>query len=317
MYTKLLQIFFASALVQFSLFGQNGLEITTRINGNYDEQRSLNISVNDAGKELYVFEKTLIPHQSIPQIKVLSNSNLLLVHSLEGIIEIYNSKGSLVSKNEFYKLPPFNEQRILFDIFDSGITLLVSESQKNNIYILDNNGNINYSKDIKDGLVKGLAVNKNAKFIACSIMNWNFDNIEYEIIITNTKNNLGINFSDQFENGMFNEFDNLFLGITNRSVFLYNLTEQKTLWSDKLDDNRLFVDANILKNKALLVQSNIPLLIDNDWIYEGIEIIQKNENGIEEVLYSDKRKVKIIELNKIESKFHVKLDDEIIEFNID
>ena len=317
MYTKLLQIFFASALVQFSLFGQNGLEITTRINGNYDEQRSLNISVNDAGKELYVFEKTLIPHQSIPQIEVLSNSNLLLVHSLEGIIEIYNSKGSLVSKNEFYKLPPFNEQRILFDIFDSGITLLVSESQKNNIYILDNNGNINYSKDIKDGLVKGLAVNKNAEFIACSIMNWNFDNIEDEIIITNRKNNLGINFSDQFENGMFNEFDNLFLGITNKSVFLYNLTEQKTLWSDKLDDNRLFVEANISKNKALLVQSNIPLLIDNDWIYEGIEIIQKNENGIEEVLYSDKRKVKIIELNKIKSKFQVKLDDEIIEFNID
>ena len=317
MYIKILQIFIVSAIFQFSLLAQNNLEIRSDVTGNYYENRELNINVSDSLGEFFSFEKKLLPHQSIPQIEALSNNSILLVHSLEGIIEIYNNKGSLVSKNEFYKLPPFNEQRILFEIFDSGITLLVSESQKNNIYVLNNNGNNNYSKNIKDGLVSGLAVDKNADFIACSIMNRNFDNVEDQVIIINTKNNFRINFSDQFENGIFNKENNLFLGFTNKSVFLYNLTEQKTLWSNKLDGNKLFVDGNISKNNALLVQSNIPELIDNDWVYDGIEIIQKDEIGIEKVLYSADRRVQEIELNKFDTKIKVKLDGESIELKID
>ncbi len=107
------------------------------------------------------------------------------------------------------------------------------------------------------------------------------------------------------------------MGLTNKTVFIYELAQQKTLWTDELDDNKLFIDGEISKNKTLLVKSRIPVLSNNEWVYDEIQIIQKDEIGNEKVLYSSDLSVKKIELNKVNSKFQIKLDNESIEFKID
>lgn len=317
MYKKIIQIIIISSLLQFSLLAQNNLEIRSVVKGKYDEQRELNISVSDSLGEFFSFEKKLLPHQSIPQIEVLSNNSILLIHSLEGIIEIYNKKGLVVSKIEFYNLPPYNEQRILVDIFDSGFALLVSESQKNKLYILNNNGNINFSEDIKDGLLKGLAVNKSAEFVAYSVLNWINDKLESEIIILNIENNSEIKISDQFETGLFSENDSLFFGFTNKTVFAYKLSGQKIIWLDKAIDNEIFIAGEIAKNKVLFIKSKVPTLIGNEWVYDNIQIIQKDDIGNEKVLFSSERSTKKIDIKRVNNKFKVLLDEESVELKMD
>ena len=317
MYKRIIQIFIVSATFQFSLLAQNNFEIRSDVTGNYDENRDLNISVIDSLGEFFSFEKKLLPHQSIPQIEVLSNKSILLIHSLEGLIEIYSKEGLLVSNNEFYKLPPYNEQRILIDIFDSGFALLVSESQKNKIHLLSNSGNINLSRDTEDGLVKGLAINKSAEFVAYSTFNWINDKLESEIIILNIINDSEIKISDQFETGLFSENDSLFFGFTNKTAFAYKLSEQKILWLDKADDSEIFIAGEIAKNKILLVQSKLPTLMENEWIYDNIEIIQKDDIGNEKVLFSAERSAKKIEIKRVNNKFKFLLDEESIDLKMD
>jgi len=221
MYKDIIQIIFVLFLVQSNLTAQNPLEIKTEVNGNYDEQRVLKISVIDSANELISFNKPLPPYISIPNVEVLENNNILILHTLEGITEIYSAKANLISKNEFYKLPPHNEQNIKYYVNRLGFVLLISEARKNNLYFFNNNGEEIFSKNVLDGLISGLVSTNDAELIAYSLMRWKANNLESETVILDTKTDSEIVNSNRFEKGTFNNEAKLFLGFTNNNTFFH------------------------------------------------------------------------------------------------
>lgn len=316
MLKNILQLFIASALLQFSLLAQNNLEINSVLKGNYNEQRSLNISINNLNKELFSIEKILLPYQSIPQIEVLSNSSILLVYSLEGIIETYNNKGSLVSQKEFYKLPPHNEQGLFSFIYDNGFAIIVSEEQKNNIFTFDNNGKIIYQKDLQDGLISGFVSSKNGNLFAASILNWNINQLDTKIFITNISDDYSLTLRNKFSKGMFNNKNNMFLGYSNKNSFLLDLNLGKILWENQLNKKEIYVEGFIEKDKVLLIKSVNPNFIDNTWIYNKIKVVEIDDAGKEIIIKSVDKSTKNIKLNKYKDKYDIILDDEKITVEI-
>lgn len=302
--------------LNFNTFSQD-YESKISVNGDYDEQRLLEVETYFEGNKIYSIRKTLKPNYSIPETVILNNGFQLQIHSLEGVIELYNTNEQLLLKKDFYKLPPYNEQIIKYAINNVGVVILVSENQKNNIYLIENSGVIKDSLKVEDGLVSGVGISENGKFLAYSIMNWKKDELENKTFILDLENKSSVEYKIKFEKCSFNITNKIFLGFTNRNSVYIDLTAEKILWEKTLPNDQIYVDGIIEHEKTILVQSTAPKLIDQKWVYENINVLQKDTLGNEVLLSEINESVNKVKLIRSENKILIKSDSGSTQLNLE
>lgn len=256
------------------------------------------------------------PHFSIPNFTVLQNNNILLVHSLEGVVEVYNKMGQIILRNDFYELPPHNEQSIKYSVNNNGVVLLISELQKNSIFRIDSNNKLNLYKNISDGLISGIVSSSNGEIIACSIINWDIDKQINKTMFFNTQNNYSFEFPVRFEKGEINLTNNLFLGISNKEAFTIDILQQEIIWNNSLNNKEIYLDGTFNKDIVIVIQSELPIFIDKEWIYNYTKIISRDLKGKEQVITEINKPMKKIELVKENDNLFLKGNNEIINISV-
>jgi hypothetical protein len=292
-------------------FSQNEFRTETSIKGSYDQLRVFHASVHDDSNNILSIVKNLKPNFSIPEAIALNNGNLALLHSLEGVIEIYDSNTQMIFQKEFYSLPPYNEQNIKFAINDLGIVLLVSEEQQNRVYIINNFGIPIGEINVQDGLISGIATSGNSETIAYSVMNWYNNELKSKTTLYNIGRNHFYDLPINFDTGIFNKTANLFLGTTNKNSFCVDLNNEELLWQNNLLDDQIYLDAIFENDDAILIKSTAPKLINNKWMFENTKIIQKELSGNEKILQEIYDSVFKINLIMSKDKLSININNNI------
>jgi Family of unknown function (DUF5711) len=291
---------------------QDEFRTKTSIVEKSDQQRVFHASVYNDSTRIFSIVKDLNARCSIPKAIALNNGNLALLHSLEGVLEIYDNTSQLIFEKEFYSLPPYREQNIKSTINDKGIVLLVSEEQKNRIYIIDNFGIPIGEMNIEDGLLSGLATSRNSEIVAYSIMNWNNNELKSKTTLYNIGRNHFYDLPINFDSGIFNKTADLFLGTTNKNSFCVDLNKEEILWQNKLLDDQIYLDAIFKNDDAILVQATDPKLINNKWVFENTKIVQKELSGNENILREIYDSVFKINLIMSKGKLSININDNIL-----
>ncbi|MCB9257949.1 MAG: hypothetical protein H6612_01245 [Ignavibacteriales bacterium] len=306
-YNKILIVLF---LLTLKLIAQSEYNTEIISKGYYYENRNIKVNVFRDNDLLYSVDKILTPHFSIPESIVLNNGNLVLIHSLEGIVEIFNTDSKQIFQKAFYKLPPHREQSILFDKNKNGFALLISEEQINNLYIVSDAGNFQDSIKVKDGLISGISIS-DGDFISYSIFNWD----ELKLITNTTFVNLidksELSFPVKFNKGKYNLSQNLFLGYTNKNYFCIDLNEKNVLWQNNLDEKEIFVDTEFNEDKIVILKSINPSYENKNWIYKNYTVVEKDYLGNEVKKENFNDDSKILELVKTAPGISIKTDKDL------
>ncbi|MDX1701068.1 MAG: hypothetical protein R3250_10640 [Melioribacteraceae bacterium] len=266
-------------------YGQNRIVSDLNVVGNYYEERTLTINVSVSGQDIYSVIKILPPHYSIPKADILENGNLILAHSLEGIVEIYNKTGNIIFRDEYYKLPPYRGQKLKYEVWSEGFIIVVSEEGTNTLHNLNNDGDILLDKDLEQGMISGIKLSPNGDLFVYSVVDW----IQNELYTTTNILSLNGNYFQSilknFENGVFSTNSNLFVGWENRNIFCVDLLNRRIIWERSLENNQLISDAIIEGSDTYILFSSNPLFIEKEWQYDNIRIISKNLSGDEKHLF--------------------------------
>jgi len=309
MYKNITTVLLAIFISNIQVISQNNYQTKLSIKGSYDELRILNIDISLEGKNIYSIKKVLEPHYSIPGTILLTNGNFALLHSLEGVLEIYDTSAKKIFNKEFYSLPPYNEQIIKYSINNLGVIFAVSEKQKNNIYFIENSKEVKFSFKVEDGLLAGIASTENGELLAYSVMQWDKDEILNKTIFLDIENKFLSEYTVNFEKGYFSNTNNLFLGITNNNSFFIDLEEGNILWQNNLANDQIYIDGMIEDNRAILVQTVKPNLVNNIWTYYKTKIIRKDLSGIEITLLEIAQPINKVKLIRSENKILINIDN--------
>jgi len=266
---------------------------------------------------IYSIHKILEPHYSIPETIVLRNGNLALLHSLEGVLEIYDTSAQKVLEKEFYSLPPYNEQTIKYDINNLGMVFIVSEQGDNNINFIENSGKEKTSFKAYNGLLAGVASSENGEVLAYSIMKWEKSELLYKTIFLNLEKESMSEYPLKFEKGCFSNSLDKFLGFTNKSSFYIDLIEEQILWQNDLEDDNIYLDAMIEMDRALFVQAFKPNLVNNKWTYEQTKIIRKDLSGNELIIREITQPTNYVKLIRSGKNISVEIDKNILLLKLD
>lgn len=296
------------------LFAQDEISFSKRIvGGNYLNVRKLEIEIKKKGNINYTFEKELLPYQSIPQVLLIDSTKFCLAFIGEGLVEFYKD-GKITNKYNFYKSHQHNEQRMYFANNAFGTAVLVSENLQNKIFLFDLIGNLKDSIDAGNGIISGFSLSDNNNFIAYSYYNWEIENLNNTSVIMNSNNNKIFTTDEKFWQGKFNLAENKFLGFTNKSSFCYDVTSNKILWKSDLPNDEIYLDGIWENNNTLLIKAGSPELKDGNWVHNKANIIEKNNNGDENIIQNVSLSFTKINFEKSQNKILLKADEKLIEF---
>ena len=261
--------------------GQTGSIENFKIEGNYYEERRLSVDVflNEEGK--YSISKVLPPHYSIPQIDVLGNGNLILLHSLEGVVEIHDFRGEIIFRDEYYKLAPYHGQRLNYKKWSGGFLIVLSEANKNRALKMLFDGSPSAEIQLVEGMISGVELSADGELLIYSTVEWINDDLLTSTNVMSLTNNRSFTAAKHFENGYFNTDLSRFIGWEKRKVFCLDLLKEEIVWEWLVENEQMISDAIIQGSDSYILVSNKPRLIDKKWIYDNIRIIGKDGSGIE------------------------------------
>jgi hypothetical protein len=293
------------------LFSQNNFSFIQKIsNEKYSEKRELSLSILNNNKLLYNFIKTLEPYQSVPQVLILNNINLLLIFPQNGVIEFYD-QNELLKNYSFYKIHTQNEQSIITSKNDAEVAILLSEEQINTIYFYNFGGTLIDSIKVEKGLISGLSISPDNNFIAYSVFNWEGNELKNKSVIIDKAKDKEILIDEKFSKGIFNKTDNLFLGFTNKNAFCIDLKNSNPIWKEKLNYDEIYLDGNFDYNNAIMIKADNPNLAGGEWIYPNAKVISKNNLGEETLLKEFISPYKKASLKSENEELDIKIDNQI------
>ncbi len=293
------KILFISLLSFPVLFAQNNFEVKTKLNGNnYEEERILQITVNKNGNEVYGFTKELLPFYSVPQTLVFNNGNAVLIYTLEGVIEFYNTKGLLTNKTEFLVNKLYDEHKVLFKKSVNNLALLISENNNNKIFLFDSKGKEVTNFILPEGTAEGIAFSENDSTIAASIYNRTNNNIIPKTFFIDIQTHSNKKFPLLFTDGLFDNLNKTFTGFTNKNIFQIDLISGNILFNKKTKKNKIILDATIADKITYFIEANVPEFNNGGWEYNFANIIEIKENGILQVVKKIATSFRNISFNK-------------------
>jgi len=254
------------------------------LSGKYFEERKIEIEVQKNNVEFFKFYKILEPHYSIPQIEIFNNGNLILIYSLEGVAEIYDTNSQPLNKIEFYSLPPYNEQTLKFCKGDQYVGIIVCEDLQNYLKIIDSNGYINENLQLEDGSISGFVFSEVDNLFAVSTYIWDADKIVNKSFIQNLKTNQKTSVPYLFNSGIFQKSNNNFIGYTNKLVFYFDMNSKNILWKKEFSNQQLLLDVTSFNNNIFALRSSIPVLSNNNWTYQNVEVVSIENDGSEKTI---------------------------------
>jgi hypothetical protein len=303
-YQTILFLSFSSCL----LFSQDNFTFDYNVVGNYDKERVLKIDVVKNSSLNYSFDKILPPHYSIPQINVTANGHLLLIHSLEGMVELYDTSTKRLMKRYFYRLPPYSEQTILYSGFNEGFYLLVSEQEHNIIFAFNNFGEEKLQKSLRQGLATGLESSINGDVFAVSIIQWNNNQIVANTDLFNNSSHVLMKAPILFESGNFNIDGSKFMGYSKSDLFLLNIDTKEIMWKKTYPTDKLIIAGVFWENTPTVVLASNPELKLNEWVYDKAQIIRIDFSGSEQILRAIESPVRKLKLEAENSNLNLIID---------
>lgn len=279
-YHTILILSFSSCI----LFSQDSFTFDYKVLGSYKQERVLRIDVIKNNTLNYSFDKILPPHSSIPQIEIISNGHLLLIHSLEGIVELYDTAAKKLMKRYFYKLPPYNEQTIFYSGFSEGFYLLVTEREQNIIFAYNNFGEEIFKKSLRGGLATGLESSIDGDMFAVSIFQWHNNQILPNTELMNNAGDILVKVPTLFELGTFNKNDSKFMGFSKSDLFLLNIDKKEIMWKKTYPKEKIIISGEFWKNKPTIALAAKPQRKSNEWIYNKAQIIQIDFSRSEQII---------------------------------
>lgn len=302
-------IFIISLIFSLKLFSQK-VEISVKPN-NYKAERTISVYVDST----FYFSKKILPYQSIPQIERVKD-NIVLIHSLEGLVEFYSPSGELLVKDSFYSNPPHNEQKLLFCKSENKIAFLISENRKNKIIIYSQLGLRVDSVKVDNGIVSGLVCGNSDTLIAFSIYNWQNKFVSSYTYLVNLTSKLYNKTEQLFEKGKFSNNEKYFLGYTNKSIFLVDINNYETLWNYKPLPGRIILEGKIIGDASFLIEASSPYLSNGGWTYQDIKIYQTTLDGKSKLIYKSTLPVTKIFLEENNGKLFLNIDGKVEQIKV-
>ncbi len=279
------KIFLISTVFTCVIFAQNNYTVKTKLSGNNIEtERTITVSVIKNGQSLYSISKTLLPYYSIPQTMVFENGNLILLHSLEGTLEFYNSAKNLIAKKGNLITSLYDEHKILFSKTATEIALLISEDNENKIVIYNSAGELLFSENTEKGIANGIVLSNENNKLATSLYNWENNKIISKTFIIDLSKNQTDEFPILFKQGFFNKSGDLFCGFTNKKFFNVDLLKKKIILTKNIPDNKILMDVQVNKQNTYYIEATTPKLIKGIWIYNSAEVLKIDKDNKTEVV---------------------------------
>jgi hypothetical protein len=280
MKSTFIKILFFTIVTSLSTFAQSNFGIETKLsNNNYEEERTLTITIIKNKKELYSVIKNLLPYYSIPETIVFSDGNLALLYSLEGIIEFYDSTQNLIEKKEHLTTNLYDEHKILFSKTETKIAILISENSENKIIVYNSHGEKLHSLGLKKGIADGIVLSEEANKCALSLYSWQNNQLMPKSFIVDFDNEKQEKLPALFNKGFFNKGNNQFCGFTNKTFFKIDLLKNKIVLNKKIPKNKILIDVQSYNQNTYFIEANLPKLKNGIWEYQSAEVVKIDTNN--------------------------------------
>ena len=307
---KIILYILTLSIIGSTVLAQNNYR-TNLIIEDDNNSKVITASVLDGKENIVTVKKSINAKGSIPAAIATRNGNLAILNSLDGILELYDQTSEQILSYKFYNHKPYNEQAIKYSLNNNGIVFLVSEERENTLYFIGNIGEREKLGNCKTGLVTGISSNISGNKIAYSVVNWINNELIKNLVLMDLESGSKQRYSVDFEEGTFQEQNNLFFGRNKKSAFCIDYKSEKLLWKDELLEDEYYVNLTPSQDNVILIKANEPKLENGNWIYTGASIVQKNIAGAEVVLQKVNESFRTIEVIESNNNLEVMIDSKL------
>ncbi|MEN8192207.1 MAG: hypothetical protein ABFS12_05290, partial [Bacteroidota bacterium] len=284
----------------------NSVVFTQSINENYKVEEKINGGSESVGVfntvEYSVADKNgsilyKITNQTdydIPysHLYAFENGGSVLISSFYGMLTFYNSSGTKITDKMIKENVIGEYERSIKAVVDNNSLIIQFGELNDNFSTIQKygfNGRLVSSIKIELTNINGLAYSEKLGQIYLSHVEWNNDgSADKKVSLFNEIGQVQKQYDAFFDKGFFTG-DNRFVAFSNKTLLTVNTESLEVIFKNKANDNEMFLDITVSKEKIVAVSARPPKLQNGKWYYEDPTILKLDNSG------------KIIKENKIET----------------
>ncbi len=253
----------------------------------------LQFKISDGNGNLLRTIQVKSPHDiPYPAPGIFNDGTFFLLWSFNCSIDFYGRGISKISTIKLIKdAGPEYERAIYYDASEIAV-FAVSEPKRENVLIttIDRSGSRLAEWESEFRHIEGIKTNKEGTLIAASLFSWNDLTPEGKTIIFDNSGSVQTALDDRFTNGSFAYDDKIFIGQTNKSIFVASLSEGVTKLRYEPAEGSVLIDYELISSALLLLESAKVELQDGKWIYRKptVKRLDEMENSALVIFRSDK-----------------------------
>ena len=237
---------------------------------------------SNVGKELYKIVDKVDYDIPYSKLEVFSDGSSVLISSFYGTLTFISNDGTKTKSVKIKDNIKAKYERSIKSVSDKNIlVVLLSEQNKSNSTIqrYNSSGNIINSFLVNITGVNGIAYSKSINQLYLSHIKWkNSGELDRRVTLLNSNGEVVKRFNTNFEKGFFTE-DNIFVGVSNKSVFSFNTTKLELGYKIDADKKSILIDVTVIDSKLVVAQAENPELQKGEWYYKNPTIIKFNSAG--------------------------------------
>jgi hypothetical protein len=247
--------------------------VDRKITGNaekFGERNTVEYSVLENDNIIYKINIELDYDVAVPALKIFDDGKSVLINTFEATLTFFDNKGSEFFKTKMIKDLPVAYERSVYSAI-SGEYLAVSLSQPefnySTIQIYNTLGQLIENWQLDEKYINGLGYSSSTDMLAISAYEWEDGKLNKYTTFLQSDGTEYSRISLNFTKGKFVENENIFIGNTNETCFVYDILENKILHAYKAIINKMILLAENIDNHIILIDVDEPILENGKWFY--------------------------------------------------
>lgn len=277
---KFIIILFIAAV---SLNAQSEFKVEAKFIGGaekFGEMNSVRYTVSNKNSVLYSIERTIAYDEPEPQVLVFDEGSSVIIRALTAKLEFISPEGLSIAEICADPETEVEYERTLFaDTFGDELAVAVNNPRFENytkVIVLNSKGNKITENNISPELTDAVKFIKKNLF-AVSGYGWSNNKLTETTKIFNSEIQNITEFNSRFTSSELK--NNMFLGWTNKSVFLFNIEQNRVNFVKKYVNNELIAGAEFGKNLIVLRTTSDDAIASGKSIYQNTKEIKLDFKG--------------------------------------
>jgi hypothetical protein len=225
---------------------------------------------NDAEK--YVISKEYGYDIPLPDLKIFENGAAVLINAFDARLTFYDAAGNEISQAEILKEADADYERAVYSAVSQEF-VVIALTQPANDYLLinlfDSQGQFIRTFRVNEKHINGLSYSNNLNVIAVSVYNWPGNTLSTSSLFFDNSGSQISKTDVGFSKGMFFDESNVFIGYSNNSCFLYDVTDMSVHYFKKPSDKEMILSATYYKDQVIIARAARPVLQAGTWLYKN------------------------------------------------